>query len=54
VISACEFEEVRKRAAGAPATFVEIIGSDFCSSPGNPSREERAEMITDFFDQNLK
>jgi hypothetical protein len=54
VITPCDFEEVRMRAAGASATFVEITGSDHCSGPGNPSREERAKMIADFFDQNLK
>jgi acetyl esterase/lipase len=42
------------KAAGASAKFVEITGSDFCAPAGNPSREERAKMIADFFDQNLK
>ena len=42
------------KAAGIPATFVEITGSDHCAGIGNPSREERAKMIADFFDQNLK
>jgi acetyl esterase/lipase len=42
------------KAAGAPATFVEITGSDHCAGIGNPSQEERAKMIADFFDKNLK
>ena len=42
------------KAAGAPATLVEITGSDHCAGIGNPSQEERAKMIADFFDQNLK
>lgn len=41
-------------AVGASVRLVEIIGSDHCSPFGNPSREERAKMIGDFFDQNLK
>jgi dipeptidyl aminopeptidase/acylaminoacyl peptidase len=42
------------KAAGAPATFVEITGSDHCGGYGNPSQKERAKMIADFFDKNLK
>lgn len=42
------------KAAGASAKFVEITGSDFCDPAGNPSRQERATMTADFFDQNLK
>jgi len=42
------------KAAGVPATFVEITGSEHCDPSGTPSREERAKMIADFFDQNLK
>ena len=42
------------KAAGAPATFVEITESGHCEGFGNPTREERAKIIADFFDQNLK
>jgi acetyl esterase/lipase len=42
------------KAAGAPATFVEITGSDHCAAFGNPSQKERAQLIADFFDQKLK
>ena len=42
------------KATGVPATFVEITESDHCEGFGNPTREERAKMIADFFDQNLK
>jgi acetyl esterase/lipase len=42
------------KAVGAPATFVEITGSDHCAGIGNPSQGERAKMIADFFDKNLK
>ena len=44
----------RMKAAGASARVVEITGSDFCDPAGNPSREERATMTADFFDQFLK
>jgi hypothetical protein len=33
---------------------LEITGLVPCGHPGTPSREERAEMISDFFDQSLK
>jgi acetyl esterase/lipase len=42
------------KAAGVPLTYVEITGSEHCESKGTPSQEDRAKMIADFFDQNLK
>ena len=42
------------KTASVPATFVEITGCEKCGDRGSPSREERAKMLADFFDQSLK
>ena len=42
------------KANDVPATLVEITGSEACGPAGDPSREDRAKMIADFFDQSLK
>lgn len=40
--------------AGAPVTFVKIDGTGHCGFQGKPSSAERAKIIADFFDANLK
>lgn len=42
------------KAANVPFTVVEVADADHCQSVGQPTTAERAKMIADFFDANLK